>query len=470
MVLWQWKHATVPPIFVHVNVNSSCYEKSWEAYRQLGYIKTKEYGRVDNMLYKALCIPDPGIAKLRSMIKLPNDSLFAIDLIEWENPRTVRRTKATETTNNSVQPIQFAVAVADVPCAMDDVMKVGRCKPVSSIKRVAIPFMSEFAVSAIVADPDGLEVELISFPVKNKDDDRLRRDENQGKKVVLISGCDSGFGRSLACRTASLGFKTVAACYTESGAAYLKDIATTVVADFGTKEGTQIVIQAVFAAVESVGDGGQLWSVINNAAVCLPGNVEWLNPDNFEKAMNVNFYAPVKIIYGLLPLLKISKGRIINVSSVCGMVSQPSNAAYCSTKHALESYSDCLRCEMAPFGVNVVIVQPTTMRTPLGMSYFNAWSDSYMSAPGDRQASYSKKWIDTVKKKGNATLEAAAEDPMDVVNAIANALITAHTPTRLPVGRNAFLFFRPVSFLPDSWRDAILFKAVFGSNQISGES
>ena len=96
-------------------------------------------------------------------------------------------------------------------------------------------------------------------------------------KIVLITGCDSGFGRDLAHSASDIGFDVVAVCLTKEGAKALTDVAATVVADLATPAGITAAIEAVRQTAERA--GGSLWALVNNAGVSTPGNVEWLNPD-----------------------------------------------------------------------------------------------------------------------------------------------------------------------------------------------
>lgn len=103
------------PMWVHVNVNVTCYETSWKAYQQLGFIMGTDYGRVTNNLYKALGIPDPGCAKAVSLIHQPKRS-FAVDLIEWEDPKTVQSDDIPAVTSF---PVSIAISVKDLHAVMD---------------------------------------------------------------------------------------------------------------------------------------------------------------------------------------------------------------------------------------------------------------------------------------------------------------------------------------------------------------
>jgi NAD(P)-dependent dehydrogenase (short-subunit alcohol dehydrogenase family) len=215
-----------------------------------------------------------------------------------------------------------------------------------------------------------------------------------GARVVLITGCDSGFGRGLVEACVEQGFEVVAACYTTNGANQYDDIknAYAVVADLTDDGG---ISKIVTFTKTKIGVRG-LFALVNNAGVAFPGNVEWAKPPTFEATMKLNFFAPVKLVYELLPSIKRAKGRVVNVTSVDGFINLPTNAAYCSSKHALESYSDVLRCEMKPWGVDVVVVQPATMRTPMAMAFADSWGKSFKTADSDRRAAYGDLWAEKV--------------------------------------------------------------------------
>ena len=177
-------------------------------------------------------------------------------------------------------------------------------------------------------------------------------DEEGCRRVVVITGCDSGFGKQLAHRAAAAGFNVLAAVYTADGAAAFERCAsiTAVVADLSTAAGIEGVAAAAKKACAV--DGVGLYALVNNAGVCCPGNVEWQPPEIYEKTLRVNFHAPVGLAHALdslgigtflepsfltwqvglthalLPLLKRARGRVVNVTSVFGFIALPMNAAY----------------------------------------------------------------------------------------------------------------------------------------------
>lgn len=106
-----------------------------------------------------------------------------------------------------------------------------------------------------------------------------------------------------------------------------------------------------------------LWAVVNNAGILFPGLIEWQTVEEMTKVVDVNVWGMVSITKAFLPLLKGTKGRVVNVASCLGRVSFPGGAAYCISKFGVQAFSDALRCEMLRFGVTVHIIEPGFFRT-----------------------------------------------------------------------------------------------------------
>ena len=284
-------------------------------------------------------------------------------------------------------------------------------------------------------------------------------------KCVLITGCDSGFGELLAHRAIDAGYTVVAACYTAKGATNLKQTtnAVTVIADLTTKKGRRMVVEAAKTTCESMGG---LYAIVNNAGVVIPGNVDWLQPKAYEDSMSLNFHAPVELTYELLPLLKRKRGRVINVTSVDGFITLPTNSAYNASKHALESWSDCLRCEMLPWGVKVVVIEPSTMKTPLALSYADNYRATFQAAAPDRQAQYGEGWIEKVHDATTKGILDAAMPPEETADDLMRALRLSDPPTRIASGAAAKYIFKPLSWLSDNVRDRVLFKLIIAGQPI----
>ncbi|KFV71819.1 Retinol dehydrogenase 3, partial [Dryobates pubescens] len=101
-----------------------------------------------------------------------------------------------------------------------------------------------------------------------------------------------------------------------------------------------------------------LWGLVNNAGVLgFVGPAEWLTKEDFAKALDVNLLGLIEVTLSLLPLLRQARGRVVNVASVAGRGSLFSGGG-CISKYGVEAFSDSLRREMRPFGVQVSIIEP----------------------------------------------------------------------------------------------------------------
>ena len=185
-------------------------------------------------------------------------------------------------------------------------------------------------------------------------------------KAVLITGCDSGFGHHLCRRLDKYGFHVFAGCLFPNGTGAnelrlnCSSKCQIIKLDVTVKEDIK---NAVDKIIES---GLPLWAVVNNAGISHYSLVEWGNDiDVFEKMFSVNLFGLVRITKMCLPLLRLSKGRVINMSSVAGRFSFSGLTAYCMTKFSVRAFSDGLRRELAGHQVKVIALEPNLYRTSI---------------------------------------------------------------------------------------------------------
>jgi short-subunit dehydrogenase len=186
-------------------------------------------------------------------------------------------------------------------------------------------------------------------------------------RVAAVTGAASGIGRSLAVELAGRGTHLALSDIDEAG------LAQTVALCEGS--GVEVTSQrldvadrrAVDAwADQVVADHGRVNLVVNNAGVALVADVEDMSYDDLEWLMNINFWGVVHGTKAFLPHLRAAgEGHIVNVSSVFGLVSVPSQAAYNAAKFAVRGFSDALRMELEiePCGVSCTTVHPGGIRT-----------------------------------------------------------------------------------------------------------
>ena len=109
-----------------------------------------------------------------------------------------------------------------------------------------------------------------------------------------------------------------------------------------------------------------LAGLVNNAGVTIPGPLEYLALDSFRQQIEINLIGQLAVTQACLPLIRLARGRIVTISSVAGRLTMPFNGAYSAAKHALEALSDTLRLELAPWGIQVSMIQPGTIATSMG--------------------------------------------------------------------------------------------------------
>lgn len=180
--------------------------------------------------------------------------------------------------------------------------------------------------------------------------------------TVLITGCSSGIGRATALRLVAAGLTTVATARRVKTLTELQDAGCTTlpldVTDAASREACVAEVQARHGRVDVL---------VNNAGDAEMGPVEQVPLDAWRRQHETNVIGPVALAQLVLPGMRAAgAGRMVNVSSMGGEVTFPGGGAYHASKYALEAVSDALRVEVAPFGVQVVVVQPGPVATAFG--------------------------------------------------------------------------------------------------------
>ncbi|CAF3940330.1 unnamed protein product [Adineta steineri] len=169
-------------------------------------------------------------------------------------------------------------------------------------------------------------------------------------KYVLISGCDTGFGYQLAIELDHKGFHVLAGVYLQDNIISLQNKLSFNATVFQLDITNQNSIDTAFDIVTK--KTKVLHALVNNAGLATGGHIDWISMQTMRKIMNVNYFGHVAMTKKFLPLLIAKRdSRVINMSSMCGYISLPGSSAYCASKYALESFSDCLRREMASWGL-----------------------------------------------------------------------------------------------------------------------
>jgi NAD(P)-dependent dehydrogenase (short-subunit alcohol dehydrogenase family) len=190
-------------------------------------------------------------------------------------------------------------------------------------------------------------------------------------RSVVITGASTGIGWAIAKFLIGHGYRVFGSVRKQADADRLSG-------EFGTNF-TPLLFDvtdeaAVLAAARQVREalGGEtLAGLVNNAGIAVAGPVLELSVDDFRRQMDINVIGPVIAtqafgpLLGADPWLKGPKGRIVMISSVAGKNGNPLSAPYCTSKHAIEGLSESLRRELMLFGIDVIIVAPGAVKTPI---------------------------------------------------------------------------------------------------------
>ncbi|XP_007476185.2 17-beta-hydroxysteroid dehydrogenase type 2 [Monodelphis domestica] len=186
------------------------------------------------------------------------------------------------------------------------------------------------------------------------------------KRAVLITGGDSGIGHALSKYLDELGFTVFVGVLNEKGpgAEALKKTCSKRTSVFQMDITKPAQIREVQARVAEKVQQTGLWAIVNNAGILGSiGDGELLPMDVYRQCMDVNFFGAVEVTKAFMPLLRKSKGRVVNVSSLAGAMPMKFLAAYCASKAALTMFSAVMRMELEKWGIKVVIIHPAGFKT-----------------------------------------------------------------------------------------------------------
>ncbi|KAL9980787.1 hypothetical protein ACROYT_G009425 [Oculina patagonica] len=280
-----------------------------------------------------------------------------------------------------------------------------------------------------------------------------RKVQNLHTKYVFITGCDSGFGRETAIRLDKMGVNVLAACLTKQGEEDLKSMTSNKLKTFQMDVTDSQQIKDVFEQVKNVLPAGQgMWGLVNNAGIAIVGPIEWVPLNQVKRTADVNLWGMIDVTKTFLPLIKKSRGRVVNLSSAAGLVSPVQKTAYSISKYGVEAFSDALRREMSPWGVLVSIIEPGRFKTNVSDSIIESvkrlWDDLSPEMKKDYGEKYFHKYLDILIKRRSI----ASPDTYKVVDAIVDGVTSQRPQTRYVVGTDAkvapFMVYLP-TFIAD---------------------
>jgi short-subunit dehydrogenase len=210
------------------------------------------------------------------------------------------------------------------------------------------------------------------------------------------------------------------------------------------------------AAIQSISSEANItrFDLINNAGVATGGPLECLSMKEFENVFNVNVLALVAVTQAALPLIRRTKGRIVNIGSISGLISTPYMAAYSGSKFAVRAITDALRREMRPFGVKVALIEPGPIDTKIWGKSLNRADELRAMMSSDQAQVYSRE-MDSLFKGVQKTAKHAVP-PSWVVAKVRHALDSSCPRLYYKVGRYVPFMMVFVKMLPTRLLDRML--------------
>ena len=279
---------------------------------------------------------------------------------------------------------------------------------------------------------------------------------------VLITGSSTGIGEACALEFHRLGFRVFAGVRREcDGRRLVEQASPRLVPVMLDVTDAESISQAAARIREESGAAG-LAGLVNNAGITVAFALEFLPMDELRRQFEVNVFGALAVTQAMLPMLKAARGRIVNVSSVSGLVAAPYVGAYAASKFALEALSDSLRVELRHFGIQVAVVEPADVDTPIWQKSREAADrlrDRLAEVTADDVAEAARAaYAEDVSAMRAATAKSAAHAmPVSrVVRAVVHALTARRPKTRYPVGAKTWGVTLALRFLPDRFRDRIV--------------
>lgn len=269
---------------------------------------------------------------------------------------------------------------------------------------------------------------------------------SKGKKTALVTGASSGMGKAIALRLIKDGYQVYAAARNVD---QMSDLAR-----LGAKRLRMDVSKEedIVAGVDTILiQTGGVDVLVNNAGFGLYGPVEEIGIDEARYQFEVNVFGAARLTQLLLPAMRAKKkGHIINITSMGGKMYSALGAWYHATKHALEGWSDCLRLEVASFGIKVVIVEPGVIETGFGDGATESIVKRSASGPYGKMVQMVAQSIKKTYGQGKGS------DPSVIANVVAKAVGSSNPKTRYAAGKMAKMLISMRVWLGDRIFDRLI--------------
>ncbi len=266
------------------------------------------------------------------------------------------------------------------------------------------------------------------------------------RRVALVTGGSSGIGEQTALRLRKADFEVYAVARRVDRMAHLEEQGIEVFGMDVTDDASMVT-----GMDRVITERGRLDVLVNNAGYGSYGAVEDVPIAEARRQFEVNVFGLARLTQLATPHMRARlSGRIINISSIGGKFYEPLGAWYHATKFAVEGFSDSLRLELRPFGIDVVLIEPGPIRTEWNEISRQGLTETSRGGAFEEQAEKVRAMLERADGKMMSSL------PDTVARKIVKAALSNNPRARYPVGRGAGTILRARRFLPDSVFDALV--------------
>ncbi|HNM82940.1 MAG: oxidoreductase [Mycobacterium sp.] len=271
-------------------------------------------------------------------------------------------------------------------------------------------------------------------------------------KTALVTGASSGIGEATVRRLAALGYTVYGAARRVDRLEQLRDVGIRPLGLDVTDDGS---MKSGVAAI--IAETGRIDVLVNNAGYGSYGALEDVPEAEARRQFDVNVFGAMRLTQLVVPHMRAQcAGTVVNITSMGGKIYTPLGGWYHGTKFALEALSDCLRLEVKPFGINVVVIEPGGIATEWGGIAADHVEQTSGSGP---YASQARAVAASLRSEANAGRNSP---PTVIADAIGKAVTARRPRTRYAVGFGARPLIYARKVLPDRAFDAIIKRAVGG--------
>jgi len=282
--------------------------------------------------------------------------------------------------------------------------------------------------------------------------------EHSHPGAVVVTGASTGIGAACVAELHQRGYHVFAGVRkSEDGERLQREVSETVEPVYIDVLDVESIRKAAELVRDRVGEAG-LRGLVNNAGIVISLPVEFFPLNEFRRQMEVNFTGQIAVTQAFLPLLRMARGRIVNISSLTAHVTAPFSGAYGASKSALESVSSAMRMELKPWGIDVICIEPGSVATPIWTKSTDTAEQLVEALPEEAEALYGERhqiFGERAKETG-----ARGIPPSHVAQAVVRALEVRKPRARYVVGSDARFVLLLAKVLPQRWMEALTLKAL----------